>query len=269
MMKRFRLSEFEARAQRLVEGSFSRLLGGQLGALDIANRLAKVVEDGGQNGRLADQFTIYLQPDDATRILVEQPDIETVLADYVMQLAQQSEWRLRTQPTIRLLADERVGRRQVRIEAAQAQENDPTTQFQAIRPEIDEAAQEVWAAIREMDAYLIVDGGRHVGLDRPLLNLGRRMDNEVVLDAPTVSRRHAQIRWRYGRFILYDLSNRPGRTAVNGQPVQEYALQSGDVISLSDVKLIYGEGQLEPNGYKRPDHAFTEEETMLRPGNGK
>lgn len=264
-MKRFRLSEFEARAQRLVEGSFNRLLGGQLGALDVANRLAKALEDSGQNGRLADQFTIRLHPDDAARILVEQPDIETLLADYVMQLAQQSAWRLLSQPTIRLLADETISRRQVQIEAVQVEETNPTTQFQVVRPKIDEAAQEILAAVQALDAYLIIDGGRHVALDRPLLNLGRRMDNEIVLDAPTVSRRHAQIRWRYGRFILYDLSNRPGRTAVNGQPAQEYVLQSGDVITLSDVKLIYGEGQLEPNGYKRTDHAFDEEETMLRP----
>jgi hypothetical protein len=265
MMKRFRLSEFEARAQRLVEGSFNRLLGGQLGTLDVANRLAKVAEDEWSNGRSPYQFTIHLHPDDAARILVEQPDIETMLADYVMQLAQQAEQRLLTQPTIRLLAAETVAPRQVRIEAVEGEETEPTTQIQAIRPNVAEMTEEVLEAIRELDAYLIVDGGRHVALDRPVVNLGRRMDNEVVLDAPTVSRRHAQIRWRYGRFILYDLSNRPGRTAVNGQPAQEYALQSGDVISLSDVRLIYGEGQLEPNGHKRPDHAFDEEETMLRP----
>ena len=266
MMKRFRLSEFEARAQQLVEGSFGRLLGGELGSLDVANRLAKALEDSGDDGRVADIFTIMLQPQDAARILAEQPDIEQTLADYVAQLAQQSGWRLVSRPYVTLVADPKNMPHGVHILAEHSQTANPTTQFNVPRPDLDRAAQEILAAVRALDAYLIVDGERHVALDRPLIGLGRRMDNDVVLDAPTVSRRHAQLRWRYGRFVLYDLSSRPGRTMVNGQPVQEYALQPGDVITLSSVKIIYGEGQDEPDGKRRLERAFIDEETMPRPG---
>jgi pSer/pThr/pTyr-binding forkhead associated (FHA) protein len=119
------------------------------------------------------------------------------------------------------------------------------------------------ADIAAMDAYLIVDGQRHVPLNKPVISLGRNIDNDVVLDAPTVSRQHAQIRWRYGRFILYDVSNR-GRTQVNNQTVNEMVLQSGDVISLSDVKLIYGEG--EPQRRPRQRRASNlNDETQIRP----
>lgn len=266
MMKRFRISEFESRAQRLVEGSFGRMLGGELESLDVANRLAKALEDSREDGRVADIFTISLHPQDAARILAEQPDIEQTLADYVAQLAQQSGWRLLARPYVTLVADASNATHEAIVLAVHSQAANPTTEFQVPRQEIDQAAQEILAALRALDAYLIVEGERHVALDRPLIGLGRRMDNEVVLDAPTISRRHAQIRWRYGRFVLYDLSNRPGRTAVNGQPVQEYALQPGDVIALSTVKLIYGEGQDEPIGKKRADRAFVEEETRPRPG---
>ena len=68
----------------------------------------------------------------------------------------------------------------------------------------------------------------------------------MVLDAATVSRRHAQLRWRYGHFVLYDLSQRHGRTTVNNQPVTECVLQPGDVITLSQIKLLYAEGQTTP-----------------------
>ncbi|MCA9875963.1 MAG: DUF3662 domain-containing protein [Ardenticatenaceae bacterium] len=265
MMKRFRLSEFEARAQQLVEGSFGRLLGGELGALDVTNRLAKALEDSQKDGRVADIFTISLHQQDAARILAEQPDIEQVLADYVGQLARQSGWRLVSRPYVTLAADPRSAPHEVLILAEHSQSAQPTTEFNLPRPDLDEAAQEILAAVQAVDAYLIVDGGRHVALDRPLVSLGRRMDNDVVLDAATVSRRHAQIRWRYGRFVLYDLSNRPGRTLVNGEPVQEYVLQSGDVITLSTMKIIYGEGQDDLNGKDRSDRAFVEEETIPRP----
>jgi len=265
MMKRFRLSEFEARAQQLVEGSFGRLLGGELGALDVTNRLAKALEDSRTDGRVADVFTISLHPQDAARILAEQPDIEQTLADYVAQLARQSGWRLLSRPFVTLLANPHHSPHEVQILADFSQSASPTTQFNVPRPDLDSAAQEILAAVRAVDAYLIVEGERHVALERPLISLGRRMDNDVVLDTPTVSRRHAQIRWRYGRFVLYDLSNRPGRTIVNGEPVQEYVLQSGDVITLSTVKIIYGEGQDDLNGKERSDRAFGEEETIPRP----
>jgi pSer/pThr/pTyr-binding forkhead associated (FHA) protein len=119
------------------------------------------------------------------------------------------------------------------------------------------------AELMAVDAYLIVDGGQHVALERPLLTIGRRTDNDLVLDAPTVSRRHAQIRWRYGRFVLYDLSGRPGRTLVNSQAITEYALQSGDVISLANAKLIYGEGDDERQ--PRKNKGFEQEETLPKP----
>ncbi len=265
MMRQFRLSRFEARAQRLVEGSFSRLLGGELGALEVAARLARTLEDSRQDGLTADVFTVRLHPQDAARIQAEQPDVAQTLAEYVTQLARDSGWGMMAPPVVSLRADEEVGKRQVIIQVEYHQEANPTTQFLLPRLEQDDAAQEALAALRALDAYLIVEGERHVALDQPLVNLGRRMDNEVVLDAVTVSRRHAQIRWRYGRFVLYDLSNRPGRTAVNGQPVQEYVLQPGDVIALSDVKIIYGEGREEPNGRQRAERAFDEEETLPRP----
>jgi pSer/pThr/pTyr-binding forkhead associated (FHA) protein len=59
-----------------------------------------------------------------------------------------------------------------------------------------------------------------------------------------VSRQHAQIRWRFDRFILYDVSSR-GRTAVNGELVSETVLRAGDVIALSDALLVYAEGREE------------------------
>ncbi|MCA9934185.1 MAG: hypothetical protein KC415_09690, partial [Anaerolineales bacterium] len=71
-----------------------------------------------------------------------------------------------------------------------------------------------------------------------------------------------QIRWRYGRFILYDLSGR-GRTAVNGESITECVLQPGDVIALGDTLIIYGEGsETRP---PRADSAGETSATLLLP----
>jgi pSer/pThr/pTyr-binding forkhead associated (FHA) protein len=81
-----------------------------------------------------------------------------------------------------------------------------------------------------------------VALNRPVLTLGRRAENDIVLPVSSVSREHAQIRWRFGRFVIYDLGSRAG-TLVNGEPVSECVLHPGDIVTLSTVKLVYGEGE--------------------------
>ena len=104
-----------------------------------------------------------------------------------------------------------------------------------------ELVQETLAAIADLDAFLIVDGKQHIPLQQPVISLGRRTDNDIVLSHPDVSRQHAQIRWRFGRYVIYDLGSRAG-TVVNSHKVQECALHPGDIIALSYATLIYGEG---------------------------
>jgi hypothetical protein len=96
-------------------------------------------------------------------------------------------------------------------------------------------------------AFLIVDGKRHYRLDRPLVTIGRKLENHLVLPDPHVSRRHAEIRLQGGRYMLRDLNSTAG-TRVNGQLVTEHLLAAGDVISISGISLIYGEDPTGPPG---------------------
>jgi hypothetical protein len=256
------LSRFEKLAQRLVEGSFSRLFGGELDPLEVATRLARVLEDSQRNGRAADFFHIYLHPDDYDSVCRQNPELADELAGYVTRLAQQAGLSLAAPPQIQLTAEPTLGRHQIRVGAEHRQTNEPTTQvFRR-----DTLGDGALAALHALDAYLIVEGRRHVPLEQPLITLGRRTDNDVVLDSPTVSRQHAQIRWRYGRFVLYDLSRR-GRTVVNGEPVTEHALQAGDVIALSNVLLIYGEDDGDKQG--RSPSGKDGDRTLWKPPSGE
>jgi len=89
-------------------------------------------------------------------------------------------------------------------------------------------------------AYLIVDGVQVFPLTQPVVNLGRRPDNDLVIDDPRISRTHSQIRLRAGRFALFDLES-SGGTFVNGKRIYQHILQPGDVISLAGVPIIYGQ----------------------------
>jgi hypothetical protein len=95
-------------------------------------------------------------------------------------------------------------------------------------------------------AFLIVGGTKVHTLQQAVTNIGRRLDNHLVVDDPRVSRYHAQIRYVRGRFIIFDL-NSTGGTYVNGQRTSQSALYPGDVISLAGLPIIFGQDNPPPS----------------------
>ncbi len=102
------------------------------------------------------------------------------------------------------------------------------------------------------NAFLIIEGVKVFPLKVSVVNIGRRLDNQLVIDDPRVSRNHVQLRSLKGRFVLFDL-NSTGGTFVNGQRTNQSVLYPGDVISLAGVAIIFGQDNPPP----RPDLAET------------
>ena len=93
---------------------------------------------------------------------------------------------------------------------------------------------------RPHNAFLILENGSIFPLRLVAVNIGRRLENHLVIDDPRVSRSHAQLRAGRGTYTLFDL-NSTGGTYVNSQRISQHTLRPGDVISLAGVALIYGE----------------------------
>jgi hypothetical protein len=68
------------------------------------------------------------------------------------------------------------------------------------------------------------------------LLLGRHHACDVVLDDPTVSRRHTRLLFRDGTWVLQDLESTNG-TIVNGVRVGRCALRPGDHLLLGEARL--------------------------------
>ena len=98
------------------------------------------------------------------------------------------------------------------------------------------------------NAFLIVDGRKVFPLKEAVINIGRRLENNLVLDDPRISRTHSQLRAIKGRYVIFDL-NSTGGTFVNGQRIQQTVLYPGDVVSLAGVTLVFGQDNPPP----RPD----------------
>lgn len=86
-------------------------------------------------------------------------------------------------------------------------------------------------------AALVLPDGREYALPLAGLTLGRRADTDVMIDDPSVSRRHAAIMFRDGSYYIEDLGSSNG-TMVNGKPVTgEVRLSDADVVQLGDAML--------------------------------
>jgi serine phosphatase RsbU (regulator of sigma subunit)/pSer/pThr/pTyr-binding forkhead associated (FHA) protein len=72
-------------------------------------------------------------------------------------------------------------------------------------------------------------GSRTVPIDKPLIAIGRRNENDLRLTGSDVSRDHAEIAEAAGAYILRDRGSRYG-TFVNGEQVSERPLRHGDRI---------------------------------------
>jgi hypothetical protein len=68
------------------------------------------------------------------------------------------------------------------------------------------------------------------------LLIGRSSACQIVLGDDTVSRRHAELRFEDGRWLLRDLDSSNG-TYVNGRFVTEAEVRAGDVIDLGGCRL--------------------------------
>jgi hypothetical protein len=114
-MKRIPLNKFEALAQRLVEDSFKRLLGGRIEAVEVATRLSKALEDSQDGERVPDLYIIHLHPDDFDYFSQNNPQMADRLADYLTRLAAQAGLSLPVRPEIELTVDPRVARHKMRV----------------------------------------------------------------------------------------------------------------------------------------------------------
>jgi signal transduction histidine kinase len=85
------------------------------------------------------------------------------------------------------------------------------------------------------------DEGKQFDLEAPVVPVGRDAVNPVRLHDTEVSRRHAEFRRSESGYRLVDLQSANG-TFVNGQPINDTPLQSGDQLQIGQTLLVYTAG---------------------------
>jgi hypothetical protein len=153
-------------------------------------------------------------------------------------------------PRVFLEADPTVSLRRVRVEArmmSPQRQDANLTHTQEWDPALFQPAGQAAPT-----TFALVDSHRRMPIGEAVVTIGRSLDNDIVLDDERVSRRHAQLRRRYGQYVLYDL-NSTGGTTVNGRPADETPLRHGDVLAFAGVKMRFEQLDAPPAPPDPPD----------------
>jgi hypothetical protein len=246
-----KLDQLEAKLQSLFEDQIIAILPGVTVEDMIVQKLAvalkqNIVEQKEKESIAPSVFTLIVASDSAPKWKEHQ--VMNALKNVISMAVKDVGLKLESQPTITITTDDSYSEKEVAVIASHKLEPMEDTRGMATDPEKKDNNKDT---IPE-NAFLIVEGVKVYPLKDTVVNVGRRLENHLVIDDPRISRNHAQLRAINGRYVLFDL-NSTGGTFVNGQRTSQTVLYPGDVISLAGVALIFGQDNPPP----RPDLSNT------------
>lgn len=244
------LNSLESRLQSLLEVKLMSVLPGYKVEDLVIQKLAAAVQSNITTSDDGLQFapniyTLTVHPEAADRW--QNTDLLSTLLQAIQTAGQETGLQFTSFPTISITTDDSLSLKDAKVIASNRVETMEETKG---KPQEDQSIEEDNSMPES--AFLIIEGVKVFPLKMPVINIGRRLDNQLVIDDPRVSRNHAQLRAIKGRFVLFDL-NSTGGSFVNGQRTSQSVLYPGDVISLAGVALIFGQDNPPP----RPDLADT------------
>jgi hypothetical protein len=213
------LQQFEERLERLVEGTLAKPFRSNLQPVEIGRRLTREMDlhrRVGVRGLIApNAFAVTLAPADVERFSNFIDALSRELSDAAREHAKNEGYLF-------------VGPVEVEIFEGATLKSGRFTVEAEVREDADGGFL----------AELVLTDGRRVQIGTEPLVIGRLPECGVVLADSNVSRRHAELRRSGDSVVLTDLGSTNG-TRVNGAPIRERVLVSGDEVSVGSTRLIF------------------------------
>lgn len=222
-----------------MERMFSRAAGSTLQPIEIGKRLTRAMESeqsvGVEGILVPNVYEVFLSPEDYEHFgparRAHARDLETHLA----RVVRQRRYHMVARPLVRILVDHGLSPGEVRVEPQTADVDTGTRdrlQHTAILPSLNGPLQ-----AGPITPNLVFDGKTYAILSSPT-RVGRQADNDIVLDDRRVSRHHAEVIDRGGRWVVRDRDSTNG-TSVNGKVIKEAVLKPGDRISFGGLEVTW------------------------------
>ncbi|HXQ18390.1 MAG TPA: DUF3662 and FHA domain-containing protein [Acidimicrobiales bacterium] len=213
------LQQFEERLERLVEGTLAKPFRTNLQPVEIGRRLTREMDlhrRVGVRGLIAPNvFTVTLSATDADRFSNFIEALIRELAEAAREHARNENYTFVGPIDVHVLEGSRLraGRFTITAEVVAGPEG--------LHP-----------------ARLLLPDGTQVNIESEPVVIGRLPECSVPLGDANVSRRHAEVRRIGEKFVVSDLGSTNG-TRVNGVPVREHFLSSGDEITIGSTTLAF------------------------------
>jgi len=233
------LETLEANLKSLIEDRLMKFIPGGKPEDQISLKLASVmysqIKTQKDNCNLAPNvYVIVANPANISKWRQESGLLDE-LANALESAGREAGFVFTSKPTLSTSADISIAENDVRVYASFSLGDITETHGMQL-----EGGEKSLEADKSHNSFLILHGSEIISIDQSVINIGRRLDNHIVIDDPRISRNHAQIREIKGRYVVFDL-NSTGGTFVNGDRINQSVLYPGDVISLAGVTLIYGQ----------------------------
>jgi Protein of unknown function (DUF3662)/FHA domain len=226
-------ARFEKKVEGAVSGAFARAFKGDVQPVEIAARLQRELDAEAKlmsrNKRLVpNEFTVGLSQHDHDKLAPYASTLNGELATELRNHAREMGYVFNGPVKVVFELDSSLptGRFTVASEAVAG-----------ITPRTGRASE---TSISRAPLVLEVNGTRHP-LQPPGLVIGRGSDADLRINDPGISRRHAQIRVNAAgpqlRIDIVDLGSTNG-IVVNGQKVQQAALQDGTRIEIGSTRML-------------------------------
>jgi len=244
------MERVEAFVSRIIEGWSARLFGAKLQPVQLAKRLIRAME-AHQTISLSKTFVpnsyvVSLGPSDFAQFEQFRRSLERDLAETLLGAARERSFTLLAYPSVEIERDEDMAPGDIRVSCAlvdmSGEEVEPDAKTLGSVESGHTMVLDREALLKDRPrapkASLEQRDASPVGLGPNPVLIGRDPQNDVVLDDRRVSRKHAEIRLRLGRYTLYDLQSTNG-TYVNGRRVAEKVLENGDKVSIGGLEIVF------------------------------
>lgn len=251
---KIKLAKIEARLQSLIEGGAALLFPSAKRQKGLANSLVEAMHSGthqdAQGNLIAPNLYYLFVPPSQAELLQNNLSIFDDMTRLLLDAGTEAGLTFPSPPVIRIAEDPAMAEGEWQVVAQNSLENLPQTSDMDIARDFEASlACDVQSPVVKpgtpasslpSNAFLIVDGTQIFNLEQAVINIGRRSDNQLVINDARVSRVHAQLRAVRGHFVIFDLDS-TGGTFVNGEKIHQSTLYPGDVVSLSGVPLVFGQ----------------------------
>lgn len=268
-----RLAKLDSSLQRGLDNSMAALFGGKV----VPEEIEELVKQEAQDSLVVTDKDEYVAPN-VYAVGVSSKDLENLsqnrdlpvdLADQLMRYVRNKQWFLDGPVVVRIAEESGLRTGQLRVSSYIDTMPDVVSGFDAIvaepkkrkasRSQLKEDAMSEPNTNQPQDpqaaanaeattvSLLLQDGSSRTYLVHEGSNiLGRSNDSDFRLPDTGVSRQHAEITWDGQVAVLVDLQSTNG-TTVNDEPVENWMLADGDVITLGhsniEVRIVGSQDQ--------------------------